>query len=102
MAQSQPGKLRITSQKMKVTFLQVDEAFTRVVWGESGRAVARSLGITEAGLRYHFKKRVSPRYVREVAIRKAHADTALAQLDEDERAAVKWLVARGLAERNAM
>ena len=32
---------------MKVTFLQLEEAYERAMWGESVRAIARSLGVTE-------------------------------------------------------
>lgn len=83
---------------MKITFLQIDKAFSRVVWGESGRAVARDLGVTEGALRFHFRKGAHPRYVRELAIRKVSADQARERLDADEREAVDRLVARALAK----
>lgn len=83
---------------MKLTFLQIDHAFSRVAWGESGRAVARDLGVTEGALRFHFRKGPHPRYIRELAFRKMYADQARDRLDADERAAVDWLVARALAK----
>lgn len=87
---------------MKLTFLQVDEAFSRVVLGESGRAVARSLGVTEAALRFRWRKGPTPRHVRQVAINVFYAHMARDRLDPDERLMVDRLVARGLAERDAL
>ena len=87
---------------MKLTFLQIDHAFSRVAWGESGRAVARDLGVTEGTLRFHFRKGPHPRYIREVATHMVCADQARARLSPDERAAVDRLVAGTLAPMNAM
>lgn len=56
---------------MKLTFVQVEEARQRVMWGESARSVARLLGVTEGALRYHFRKGAHPLFIREVALRLA-------------------------------
>ncbi|MFZ3142268.1 hypothetical protein [Polaromonas sp.] len=87
---------------MKITFLQIDQAFGRVCWGESCRAVARDLGVTEGALRFHFRKGPSPRYVRELAFRMMYADQERDRLNADERAAVDRLVARALAKGAAV
>jgi hypothetical protein len=85
---------------MKLTFLQVDQAFNRVVWGESGRAVARDLGVDESALRFHFRKGVTPRYVREIALCKFHAEQMRDRLGDDDRRAVDRLVAKAVDRRN--
>lgn len=79
---------------MKLTFLQIDQAFERVCWGESCRAVARDLGVTEGALRRHFRKGPSPRYVRELVIRMIYAEQERDQMSAGDRAAVDRLVAR--------
>ena len=83
---------------MKLTFLQIEQAFSRVTWGESGRAVARDLNVTEGALRFHFRKGAHPRYIRALALQMMYADQARARLSADDRAAVDRLVALALAE----
>ncbi|WP_295372153.1 hypothetical protein [uncultured Pseudacidovorax sp.] len=56
---------------MKLTFVQVEEARQRVMWGESARSVARLMGVTEGALRHHFRKGSHPLFIREVALRLA-------------------------------
>lgn len=79
---------------MKVTFLQIEEAFARALWGESVRAIARSLGVTEGCLRFHFRKGVSPNEARRVAFALFHARQELAMLPESIRAKAERLVTR--------
>jgi len=73
---------------MKITFLQVEEAFARALWGESVRSIARSMGVTEGCIRFHFRKCKSPREVRRMAFDLVHAQQALARLSADARARV--------------
>lgn len=77
---------------MKVTFLQIEEAYARAMWGESVRAIARSLGVTEGCLRFHFRKGVSPTEVRRVAYAMHHAQQARAMLTEAMRTGVDKLL----------
>lgn len=84
--------------RMKLTFLQVHEAFGRAVNGESGRAIAHSLSVTEGCLRYHFRKGPSPKAVRQIAFELFYAHQTLERLEADERAAVDKLAAKRLAK----
>ena len=65
---------------MKLTFLQVEEAFARCLYGESARSIARSMGVTEGALRFHFRKGKSPREVRQIAFDLLAAEQRSAQL----------------------
>ena len=79
---------------MKITFLQVEQAFSRAVWGESVRSIARSLDVTEGCLRFHFRKETSPKEVRRVAVELFHARQAIEMLDDAQRKVVDRLVAK--------
>ena len=91
------GKLRRLTQKsaVKITFLEVEQAFSRAVWGESVRSIAQSLGVTEGCLRSHFRKETSPKEIRRVAVELFHARQAIERLDGPQRKAVDRLVAKG-------
>ena len=52
---------------MKVTFLQIEQAFIRACNGESVRSIASCLGVTEGCLRHHFRKSTSPKEIRRLA-----------------------------------
>ena len=65
---------------MKITFLQVEEAFARCLYGESMRSVARSMAVTEGCLRFHFRKGPSPIEVRRLAFELLAAEQRRAQL----------------------
>jgi hypothetical protein len=77
---------------MKITFLQVEEAYGRAVYGESVRSIARRFGVTEGCLRFHFRKSTHPREVRRLAFQLFHARQMIDSLDDDQRAAVNRLV----------
>lgn len=77
---------------MKLTFVQVEEARQRVMWGESARSVARLLGVTEGALRHHFRRGTHPRDLRKVAVDWDLAQLALAALSKGEQAAAMALV----------
>jgi len=78
---------------MKITFLQVEEAFARALWGESVRSIARCMGVTEGCIRFHFRKGKSPREVRRMAFDLVHAQQALTRLSADGRARVDRRIA---------
>lgn|GEM_PF-4549827 len=86
---------------MKITFIQIEEAFRRAVMGESVRSLARGLGVDESTLREHFKKGATPKQVRALARQKAYADHAREQLDEAGRREVDKIVERERAARAA-
>jgi len=83
---------------MKITFLQIEEAFRRAVMGESVRSLARDLGVDESTLRQHFRKGPTPKEVRALAWQLFHVEQARARLDEAERREVDRLVGRALAK----
>ncbi len=82
---------------MKITFLQVHEAFNRCAGGESARSVAKSLGVTEGALRFHFRKGTHPKEVRRLSFALFHAQQARAALTPEQQHAVDRLVAKRLA-----
>jgi AcrR family transcriptional regulator len=71
---------------MKLTLLQIREAHSRAVHGESVRAIARSLSVTEGALRHHFRKGTSPAEIRRIAWDLFNAEQAarLLGLDLDQ------------------
>lgn len=79
---------------MKLTFVQVEEARQRVMWGESARSVARLMGVTEGALRHHFRKGTHPTQLRTLSLQLAHALEGLEALDVSARAAAERLRAR--------
>ena len=79
---------------MKVSFLQIHEAFNRAVMGEPVSAIARSLGVTEGCLRYHFSKGTPPKEVRRVAFEIFRARHAYDLLSKGGRRIVDGLVAK--------
>ena len=79
---------------MKITFLQIEEAFVRCLYGESVRSIARSMAVTEGCLRFHFRKGKSPKEVRRLAFELMHAQQLLESLNDAERAAVDRIVAK--------
>lgn len=79
---------------MKVTFIQIEQAFGRAVLGESVRAIARSLGVTEGCLRFHFRKGKSPKAVRRLAFGMIHAQQARASLTPAGQKEVDRLTAK--------
>lgn len=83
---------------MKLTFFQIEQAFGRAVLGESVRAVARDLGVTEGCLRFHFRKGKSPKEVRRLAYAMFHAEQARARLTTAEQKEVDRMVAKALKE----
>ena len=83
--------------RMKITFLQVDEAFRRNVWGESVRAIARDFGVTEGALRFHFRKGTSPKQVRRLAYDLFHVEQMRAQLLPADQKEVARQVAKARA-----
>ena len=59
---------------MKLTAIQIEEAFQRAVYGESVRSIARSMAVSEGALRGQFKRRgAHPREVRRLAFELYHA-----------------------------
>jgi hypothetical protein len=88
------GYANLRSEPMKITPLQVNEAFARAVLGESVRSIARGLGVTEGCLRFHFRKSAHPREVRRVAFLLHHAAMMIAKLTDGERRAVERLTSR--------
>lgn len=87
---------------MKITYLQVHEAFNRCAGGESARSVAKSLGVTEGALRFHFRKGTHPKEVRRLAFALFHAQQARAALTPARQRAVDRLVAKGLAGQRGL
>lgn len=83
--------LRKTTQ-LKFTFIQLHEAFGRAVMGESVRAIAQRLGVTEGCLRFHFRKGTSPKEVRRLAFELLHAQQVRASLTPAEQRDVDRLV----------
>ena len=79
---------------MKITFLQVEQAFKRAVVGESVRAIARDLNVSEGCLRFHFRKGNPPKAVRKLAYDLFYAEQQLARLDAESRRAVARLTGR--------
>ena len=77
---------------MKITYLQVHEAFPRCAGGESVRSVAKGLGVTEGALRFHFRKETHPKEVRRIAFAMFHAEQARAALTAAQQRAVNMLV----------
>jgi hypothetical protein len=86
----------LRTDRMKLTFIEVETAFRRNVMGESCRAIARSLGVTEGALRFHFRKGASPREIRRLAWDLFNAEQAKAQLDDFGRWAVDKAVQKKL------
>ena len=82
---------------MKITFIQIQQAFGRAVYGESVRATAGGLGVTEGCLRFHFRKGASPRQVRQLAFDLCHIQQVRASLTPAERKAVDRLAAKARA-----
>lgn len=68
----------LRKKTMKITFLQVEAAYLRAVHGESVRSIARSLGVTEGCLRFHFRGRTHPKEIRRLAFALFHAEQAKA------------------------
>lgn len=83
--------------QLKITFLQIEEAFGRNVYGESVRAIARSLGVSGGCLRFHFRKGRSPKRVRQLAFELFRIEQVRASLTAAERKAVDRLVAKARA-----
>jgi hypothetical protein len=80
---------------MKITELQVHEAFYRAMQGESVRSLARGLGVDESSLRERFKKGgTTPKQCREIAFQLFYAEQAMAGLSEADRLAADILVLR--------
>ncbi len=74
---------------MKLTFIQIQEAFQRAVMGESVRSLARGLGVDESTLREHFQKDgAPPTVVRELSWQLFDALQAGERLDAAGRQAV--------------
>ena len=86
---------------MKLTFLQIEEAFGRSLYGESVRSIARSMAVTEGALRFHFRKGKSPKEVRRLAFDLVHAQQLRDSLSAGARAEVARLVAKA-AKANPM
>lgn len=83
---------------MKITAIQVHEAFHRAAMGKSVRSLAHELGVNESTLREHFRKRgTTPKQLRELAFKLFHAQQALARLDEVDRQAVEAEVKRRMS-----
>jgi len=82
---------------LKITFIEIEAAFNRAVWGESVRTIARDLGVTEGCLRFHFRKGPSPKDVRRLGIKLGQAQQALTNLTAAEQKAVNRLVAKAMA-----
>ena len=82
---------------MKITFIQIEEAFARAVFGESIRAISRSLRVTEGCLRFHFRKGTSPKEARQLAFAMLHAQQARASLTLGGQRQVDRLTAKARA-----
>jgi len=67
---------------MKLTALQLHEALGRATYGESVRSIARTMGVTEGALRFHFRKGTHPRELRRLAFELFHARQRLEQVAE--------------------
>ena len=70
---------------MKVTFLQIEQAFIRACNGESVRSIASRLGVTEGCLRFHFRKSTSPKEIRRLAYELFHTQQLYAGLALSEK-----------------
>ena len=81
---------------MKITFLQVEEAFGRSVYGESVRSIARSMGVTEGALRFHFRKGASPKEMRQLAFKLLQAQQRKEEITANMSAAELALFSREL------
>jgi hypothetical protein len=80
---------------LKITAIQIHEAFARAVLGESVRSLARGLGVDESTLREHFKKGgKTPRQIREIAFQLFYAEQAQNRLDDDGRRRVAAIIRR--------
>jgi predicted transcriptional regulator len=79
---------------MKLTFLQIEQAHGRAVFGESVRSIARSMGVTEGALRFHFRKDIHPRELRRLAYELHAARQLLESLSRSERKGCEKRVAR--------
>ena len=79
---------------MKITALQVHEAYQRAVWGESVRSIARRFGVTEGCLRFHFRKDVHPRKLRKLAFELHYVNLHIATLDAEVKREVEREVER--------
>ncbi|WP_138515375.1 hypothetical protein [Rhodoferax bucti] len=79
---------------MKITFLDIERAYKRAVYGESVRSIAIGMGVTEGALRYHFSKGLQPKELRGLAFELFHAEQLLENLDEAERRQCKALAAK--------
>ena len=73
---------------MKITVLQIHESFGRAVAGESVRAIARSLRVTEGCPRVHFRKSTSPKEIRRLAYEMFHAQQLYSNLAIREKSEV--------------
>ncbi|KKB62404.1 hypothetical protein WM40_17340 [Robbsia andropogonis] len=81
---------------MKMTEIQVFEAFARAVQGESVRSLAREYGVDESSLRERFKRGGStPKEVRRLTFDWFYAQRRLAMLSEAERKQVGHLIGVG-------
>ena len=78
-----------------MTFLQVEEAFSRACFGEPVRKLAREYGVDESALRERFKRGgATVKQIRVLAYMKYEAEARLAMLTEAEREAVRREVGR--------
>jgi predicted transcriptional regulator len=73
---------------MKITFLQIEQAFIRACNGESVMSIARSLDVTEGCLRFHFRKSTSPKEIRHLAYEMFHAQQLYSSLAIREKTEV--------------
>ena len=86
---------------MKITELQVHEAFYRAMHGESVRSLARGLGVDESTLRERFKKDgATPKKCREIAFQLFYAEQAMARLSEADRLDADFLVKQARCRPN--
>ncbi len=69
----------------KLLAIEIEYAFARAVWGESVRKIANSLSVTEGALRYHFRKGVSPKKVRQLAYELFYLDQQRSRLSVADR-----------------
>ena len=82
---------------MKMTEIQVHEAFERAVHGESVRSLAREYGVDESSLRERFKRGGStPAEVRRLAFDLFYARQRLAMLDEAGRREAERIARAGV------
>jgi hypothetical protein len=65
---------------MKLTDLDVHEAYTRAIHGESVNSIARSMAVTEGALRWRFRNKTPPREIRRVAWLLYEAEQAMGRL----------------------